>query len=259
MRDAEGRTPVAIISEAVARRYWPHSSPVGSHLTVLARVYSGQSSGAAQPFEIVGVVKDVRNSDLWRPEAAVYVPFQQHPVSSVFLAVRTAVPPLSVIPAVRDTLTAIDKEQPVNEIRTLSEIVSQTYGAIRFPMMLLWIFAALAVILSAVGIFGVMSYAVSRRTQEMAIRMALGASRGEVLVLVLREGLAVTVLGVALGLTAALALSRVMAGYIYGVTPTDPLTLIGASLLLAAVSMLATYLPAHRATNFNPMKALRYE
>jgi putative ABC transport system permease protein len=257
-RDAEGTTPVAIISETVARRYWPHSSPLGSHLTVLARVYSGQSSGAA-PLEIVGIVKDLRNNDLWNPEADVYVPFQQHPVPSVFLVVRTAVPPMSVVPAVREALLALDKEQPVNNIRTMSEIISQTYGAIRFPMALLWIFAALALVLSAVGLFGVMSYTVSRRTQEMAIRMALGASRRQVLRMVLREGLRVTALGVAVGLVAALALSRVMAGYVYGITSTDPLTLVGASLLLTLVALLASYLPARRATRVNPMTALRYE
>jgi ABC-type antimicrobial peptide transport system permease subunit len=137
--------------------------------------------------------------------------------------------------------------------------LSQTYGAIRFPITLLWIFAALALVLSAVGIFGVMSYTVSRRTQEMAIRMALGASRHEVLMLVLREGLRVTGVGVVLGLVAAVALSRVMAGYVYGVTATDPLTLVGASLLLVSVALLASYLPARRATGVNPMRALRYE
>lgn len=258
-RDTAGATPVAIISETVARRYWPHSNPIGGHLMLLAHVYSGQSSGAAQPLEIVGVVKDVRDEDLWNPEPAVYVPFQQHPVPSVFLVIRTAVAPMSVVPDVRDTVRSLDKEQPLNNIRTMSDIVAQTYGALRFPMMLLWIFAALALGLSAVGIFGVMSYAVSRRTQEMAIRMALGASRAEVLSLVLREGLRVTVLGVIIGLAAALALSGVMAGYIYGVTPTDPLTLIGASLLLMLVAVLATYLPARRATSVNPMSALRYE
>jgi predicted permease len=259
LRDAEGATPVAIISETVARRYWPHANPVGSHLTVLARVYSGQKSGADQPLEIVGVVKDVRNDDLWNPEPDVYVPFKQHPAPSVFLVVRTAVPPMSVVPAVRNAILALDKEQPVNDIRTMNEIVSETYGAIRFPMTLLWIFAALALVLSAVGIFGVMSYSVSRRTQEMAIRMALGASRREVARMVLREGLQVTALGVAIGLGAALALSRVMAGYVYGITSTDPVTLLGASLLLTLVALLASYLPARRATRVNPMTALRYE
>lgn len=257
--DASHTTPVAIISETVAHRYWPHSSPVGSHLTVLARVYSGQNAGAAQPLEIVGVVKDVRNQDLWRPEADLYVPFEQHPVPSLFLAVRTAVAPEGVIPGVRDAVSALDKEQPLNNIKTMSEIVSQTYGALRFPMSLVWTFAALALLLSAVGLFGVMSYTVSRRAQEMAIRMALGAGRHEVLRLILVEALQVTTFGVVLGLVATAALAHVMSDYIYGITSTDPITLVGASLLLIGVALFASYLPARRATRVNPVKALRYE
>ena len=131
---------------------------------------------------------------------------------------------MSVVPALRAAVLVLDKEQPVNRIRTMNEIVSETYGTIRFPMTLLWTFSALALVLSAVGIFGVMSYTVSRRTQEMAIRMALGASRREVLQLVMREGLGVTLFGVALGLAGALVLSRVLAGYVYGITATDPRT-----------------------------------
>lgn len=257
--DAAGAKAVAIISDTVVRRYWPRSNPVGSHLTLSSQVYSGQSAGAAQPLEIVGVVKDVRSESLWSPEADVYVPFEQHPVRSVLLVVKAAGSAIKVVPAVRAAVLALDKEQPLNEIRTMSEIISQTYGAIRFPMMLLWLFAALALVLSAVGIFGVVSYTVSRRTQEMAIRVALGASRRDVLQLVLREALRVIALGVLLGLTAALALSRVMGSYVYGVSAKDPLTLLGASALLAIVALFASYLPARRAMRVNPIAALRYE
>jgi putative ABC transport system permease protein len=257
--DSAGTTPVAVVSETVARRYWPRSNPVGRHLTIQARVYSGQSAGASQPLEIVGVVKDVRNDDLWEPGQDIYVPYFQHPVPSVFLVVRTAVPPLSVVPAVRDAVRTLDKELPVNDVSTMSEIVANTYGFIRFPMTLLWIFAAFALVLSAVGVFGVMSYAVSRRTQEMAIRMALGAGRRDVLRLVLRQGLSITMLGVAVGIVTALALSRVMAGYVYGIRATDPLTFAAAALVLIGVSLLACYVPARRATRVDPIMALRCE
>ena len=257
--DAEGTTPVAIVSESVARRYWSHSSALGSHLTVLARIYSGKSTGVSEPLEVVGVVKDVRNDNLWEAEPDIYVPFQQHPVPSVFLAVRTAVVPMSVVPAVRDAVLALDRDQPVHDAKTMTDIVTENYGAIRFPMTLVWIFAALALLLSAVGIFGVMSYSVSRRTREMAIRMALGAGRQEVLGLVLREGLIVATVGIAVGLVAALGLSRVMAGYVFGIKSTDPLTFTAASLLLIAVALLASYVPARRATTVDPTVALRYE
>ena len=258
-RDTDGSVPVALISETLAHRYWPHSSPLGHHLTLLARVYSGQTSGSAQPLEIVGVVEDVRNRDLWRPEATIYLPFEQKPAPSVFLAVRASVPPANVVAAVRGAVLSLDKEQPVNRIKTMDDIVSETYGAIRFPMMLLWIFAVLALVLSAVGMFSVMSYTVSRRTKELALRMALGASRGEMLSLVLREGLVVTAFGVTFGLAGGLALSRVMARYVYGITSTDPLTFTLTSTLLIAVALLASYLPALRATRVDPMVMLRYE
>jgi putative ABC transport system permease protein len=225
---------------------------------VLARVYSGQSANSL-PLEIVGVAKDVRNDDLWRPEAAVYVPFALKPTAGVFLVARAAVAPMQIAPAIREAVRSLDKEQPINRVRTMDEVISQTYGTIRFPMVLLWIFSALALALSGVGLFGVMSYTVSRRTHEIGIRIALGAGRAEVLRLVLREGLGVTAIGVFLGVTGALALSRVMAGYVYGVTATDPVTFIAASLLLGAVALLASYIPAQRASTVDPIVALRYE
>jgi putative ABC transport system permease protein len=257
--DAAGTVPAALISETVAHRYWPHANPLGKHLTILVHVYSGQSAGTAQALRIVGVVKDRRGYDLWEPRADIYVPFEQHPVSWAYLNVRTAVPPMTVVPSIRDAVLALDKEQPLNNIRLLTEMVAQTYGTLRFPMMLVWIFAALALVLSAIGIFGVMSYAVSRRTQELAIRMALGADRRTVLRLVLREGLGVTLIGVSIGLAAALGLSRVMAGYVYGIKSTDPLTYAAAALLLMLVALAACYLPARRAMHVEPIQALRIE
>ena len=257
--DDSAAPAVAIISQTVARRYWPHSSPIGSHLTILAREYSGESLGAGQSLRIVGIVKDVRSGNLWSPNPDIYVPFAQHPASSVMLTVRTAVPPLNVMPAIRNAVSALDSEQPINRIATLDEVVSNEYGALRFPMILVWIFAALALVLSAIGIFGVMSYTVSRRTQEMAIRMALGADGRKVLMLVLREGLGVTLFGIAIGAIAALGLSRLMADYVYGIKPTDPLTFAAAAVVLLGVALLASYVPALRATRVDPIVALRHE
>lgn len=258
-RDTDRTAPVAIISETVANRYWPGASPLGSHVSLLNRVYSGQSAGAARSLEIVGVAKDVRNDDLWRPEPAIYVPFAQNPDASAFVVVRTAVPPMSIVPSLREAVRSLDSQQPINRIKTMDEIVSDTYGALRFPMALLWIFSALALILSAVGIFGVMSYMVTRRTRELAIRMALGAAHNQMLGLVLWEGLGVALVGIGIGLVAAIALSRVMAGYVYGISPTDPLTLTAACLLLTLVALLATYIPARRAAAIDPIVALRSE
>jgi predicted permease len=257
--DSDGATPVALVSETTAHRYWPNLNPIGRHLSVLARVYSGKSTETAQSLEIVGLVKDRRGYSLWEPRADIYVPFEQHPMSWGYLEVRTAVPPMTVTPAIRDAVQSIDPEQPLNDVMLLTDQVAQTYGTLRFPMTLVWIFASLALLLSAVGIFGVMSYTVSRRTQELAIRMALGADRATVLRQILREGLGVTLIGVAIGLMAALALSRVMADYVYGIKATDPLTYLASTFVLVLASLAACYVPARRAASVNPMQALRNE
>ncbi len=257
--DADGATPVALISEVVAQRYWPHSSPIGQHVSILQRVYSGQSANSANSLEIVGIVKDRRGYDLWEPRADIYVPFEQHPIAWGYLDVRTAVAPMSVVPSIREAVRALDSEQPVNDVQLLAEEVAQTYGTLRFPMVLLWIFAALALLLSSVGIFGVMSYSVSRRTQELAIRMALGADRMMVLRQILHEGLGVTFIGTAIGLVAALGLSQVMASYVYGIKATDPLTYAAATLTLVLTALMACCVSARRAASVNPMQALRNE
>jgi predicted permease len=257
--DGDGATPVALISEVTAHRYWPHSNPIGRHISILASVYSGQNAGAAQSLEIVGIVKNRRGYDLWEPRADIYVPVEQHPIAWAILNVRTAVPPMTVVPAIRQAVLAIDNEQPVNDAQLLTDQIAQTYGTLRFPMTLVWIFAALALLLSVVGIFGVMSYTVSRRSHELAIRMALGADRPMMLRQILREGLGVTLIGVVIGLAAALGLSRIMADYIYGIKATDPLTYAASTLVLVLASLAACYVPARRAASVDPMRTLRNE
>jgi len=257
--DADGATPVALISATAAHRYWPNANPIGRHLSVLAKVYSGKNEGANQSLEIVGIVKDRRGYDLWEPRSDLYVPFEQHPISFAYLNVRTSVAPRSIVPSIREAVLAIDDEQPLDDPMLLTEQIARTYGTLRFPMTLVWIFASLALLLSAVGIFGVMSYTVSRRTHELAIRMALGADRFMVLRQILREGFGVTLIGVAIGLAAALSLSRIMADYVYGIKATDPLTYAAATMVLVLVAMAACYIPARRASSVNPMQALRNE
>jgi len=257
--DADGATPVALISEVTAQRYWPNSNPIGRHLSILARVYSGKGTDTAQSLEIVGIVKDRRGYNLWEPRSDIYVPFEQHPISWGYLNVRTAVPPMTVVPSIRDGVTAIDREQPLNDVMLLTDQIAQTYGTLRFPMTLVWIFAFLALLLSAVGIFGVMSYAVSRRSHELAIRMALGADRVMVLRQILREGLGVTLIGVVIGLATAFGLSRIMADYVYGIKAADPVTYAASTLVLMMAALAACYLPARRAASVDPMQALRNE
>lgn len=257
--DTQSATPVAMISESAAHRYWPNANPIGQHLTILARVYSGKSAGTAQAVEIVGIAKDRRGYNLWEPRSDIYVPFEQHPLAWGYLNVKTTVPPMTVVPAIREQVMAIDNEQPINDVMLLEDQIAQTYGTLAFPMTLVWIFSALALVLCAVGIFGVMSYSVSCRTQELAIRMALGADRVVVLRQVLREGLKVTLIGVAIGLVVALALSRVMADYVFGIRTTDPLTYSAATLVLMLAALAACYVPARRASSVNPMAALRNE
>jgi ABC-type antimicrobial peptide transport system permease subunit len=175
------------------------------------------------------------------------------------LVIRTQVAPLSLAGSVRDAIWSVDKDQPVSEIRTMSDIVSQAVARQRFSMLLLGLFAGLALLLAAVGIYGVMSYTVAQRTHEIGIRMALGAQRGDVLKLALGQGLRLVTFGVIIGLAAAFVLTRVMTSLLFGVSPTDSMTFITISVVLMSVAALASYIPALRATRVDPMLALRYQ
>lgn len=210
--------------------------------------------------EIIGVVGNVRYDSLIdEAPPAVYFPHPELPYPFMTLAVRTDGDPALLAPAVQREIRALDPNQPVSDVRTMNQVMSEAVSRSRFNTLLLGLFAGLATLLSAVGIFGVMNYSVSLRTRELGLRLAIGAQPRQVLLLVLKQGLMLTMLGVALGLVASFALTRLLSGLLFGVAAVDAATFATISLLLVVVSLLACYLPARRAMRIDPMMALRYE
>ncbi|HKG58790.1 MAG TPA: ABC transporter permease [Pyrinomonadaceae bacterium] len=251
-----GTTPnTVVISETMARRYWPGEDAVGKRIA-LGRIRSQEDW-----FQVVGIVKDVRQFELnAEPKPQMYLSYRQAGFfDSRDLVVKTDVDPASMAATVRKTVWEIDKDQPVSNIQTMEEILADSIARQRFSMLLLAIFAAVALVLAGVGIYGVMSYSVAQRTHEIGIRMALGAQTGAVLKLAVGYGMKLVLAGLVIGLIAAFALTRVMSTLLFGVTATDPATFTLISLLLIAVAALASYVPARRATRVNPIIALRYE
>jgi len=249
--DKADRPLVAVINENLARRYWPNGdNPIGQRLR-----FSGN-----RLWEIVGIVGDVKHSGLDKQVTpSIFLSYLQTPEARMSLVVRTASDPASRIRAVKDQVYAVDKDQPMYKIRTMDQVVAESQSSPRFTLIVLGIFAAVALALAAVGIYGVISYAVTQRTREIGIRIALGAKRGDVLRLVVGQGTAIAMAGVMAGLAAAFALTRLMSSLLFGVSATDPAIFGGASLFLAAVALAASYLPARRAMRVDPMISLRYE
>ena len=256
-QDTADAPAAALINETMARRFWPEQDPTGKRLT------SGSltSTDPDDWITIVGVVKDVRQFELVAdPRPQMYLSYAQAGFFAPSdLVVSTAVEPLSLAATVRRTVWEVDRDQPVSKIRTMEEIVSQSVARQRFSMLLLGIFAALALVLAAVGIYGVMSYSVAQRTREFGIRMALGAQRSDVLKLAVGQGLKLVLIGIGIGLAAAFVLTRVMSSLLFGVSATDPATFMIISLVLIGVAVAASFIPARRATKIDPMVALRYE
>jgi putative ABC transport system permease protein len=251
--DRDKSVPVVIISEAMARRFWPGENPIGKRLTP-----SFHSEQGAR--EIVGIVGDVKSSGLEVDSAAMmYLPFRQSPRPFLSFVVRTASNPESLIQPVSRAIYSIDKDQALTDVQTLDQVLVASLSERRFNMTLLLTFAGVALLLAAVGVYGVMNYTVTLRRRELGIRMALGAKATDVLRLVLRQGLTLTLIGVGAGLISAYALTRLMATLLYGVTATDYLTFITVPAVLIAVGLLASYVPARRATKVNPTIALRTE
>jgi putative ABC transport system permease protein len=252
--DAETAPLVVAVNQAMVRRLWATESPLGHRIRFV-------NEEPPRWYEVVGVVGDVKSRGLdAEEEPAAYVPFAQRMVPfvrGVSLVVRTAGEPMAQLPAIRNALLGVDAEQPVFGVRTLDEVLSRSVAGRRFQAVLLQAFAGLALLLSVIGIYGVLSDAVGRRTREIGVRMALGAQPAQVLRLILGEGMALALFGLALGLPASLALARTLKSFLFGITPGDPRTLVALSVVLALSALLAAYIPARRATRVDPMTALR--
>jgi len=252
--DSPSSPPVALISAALARRYFANQDPLGRHM-----VFGFPLNGPASR-EIVGVVGDVHDVSLGKkPGAMMYVPFAQAPVYGCEVIVRSTLSASAVVAAIRTETHNIDKNVPVTDVTTLPGALSASVAEPRFRTLILGLFSAIALALAAVGIFGVISYSVSRRTREIGIRIALGASRASVRSLVIGESAKLVFFGLAAGIPAALVLTRFLSTLLFDVRPADPLTFIGVAVLLALVALAASYVPARRAMRVDPMVALRYE
>ena len=258
-RDKQGSQLVVVIDETFERTFFDGEEALGQHL----------SSDGVKGYEIIGVVEHVRHYGVDGEvpvESQFYVAMNQIPknfmqniAGRMSLLVRTSTDPASLAEPVRAQVMSTDRDQPVFNVRPMEEVVAASIAGRRFSMLLFTIFAAVALLLAAVGIYGVMSYSVAQRTHEIGIRMALGAKAADILRMVVRQGLLLALIGVGIGLTAAFILTRVMANLLFGIEAADPTTFLGIAVILTLVAAVASYIPARRATKVDPMIALRYE
>jgi putative ABC transport system permease protein len=244
---------VVVISEKTAQHFWPGQDPIGR------RLKPGSSTSNTPWREVIGIVKDVRQNDfIAPPKMQMYFTYRQlKDLAPNALVIRTSIEPLSLAASARDAIWSVDKDQTVADIDTMEHIVAEAVARQRFSMLLLGLFATLALLLASVGIYGVMTYSVAQRTHEIGIRIALGARRADVLQMTIKQGLRLVGAGMILGLAAAFILTRVLESLLFGISATDPVTFFGISLVLLAVAILASYLPALRATKVDPIIALR--
>jgi putative ABC transport system permease protein len=254
--DNKSGSEVAILSASLVQNLWPNDDPMGRQVRI---------GGFDKAKEVIGVVGDVHQLGIARPgensdpTSEVYVPFAQAPTPLLGFAVRTAGNPLGVVKQVQREIWAVDKEQPISFVESMDQLASESIALPRASVLVLAVFAGMALVLAAMGIYGVLSYSAVQRTQEIGIRIALGAVRSDVLRLVIGEGVRLTALGVTVGVGGAAGYARVLGSLLYGVKPGDPAIFVAGPILLAAVALVACYIPARRATQIDPMVALRYE
>jgi putative ABC transport system permease protein len=259
-QDNSHSAPVTIINQAVARRFFRDEDPIGKHISIRSLIPGQTKVGAVVSREIIGVVGDVKESGLAEETSfEVYVSYLQNPMLETNLVVHASGEPSGLIAAVRSEVLAVDKDQPVSDIKTMGQVLSESVAGRRFNMLLLGLFAMVALILASVGIYGVISYSVTQRTHEIGLRMALGASASDVIRLVVGQGMILTAAGIAIGLSAAFAVTRLMSSLLFAVSATDPMIFAMISLLLTGVALVASLVPARRAVKVDPMVALRYE
>jgi putative ABC transport system permease protein len=250
--DSKGATRVAIINEAMGRRYFSGQNMLGKVLK-----FGTEPDDECQ---IVGVVSDTRDVTLRaEPRPQVYFPLLRNTEASLHLFVRTSADPLALAADLRKAVWAIDKDEPVSHVQSMTEVIAQSVAEPRFRTWLLGVFATAGLTLTLVGIYGVVSYMAGQRTREIGIRVALGAKRGNVLRLVLGQGVRLAMAGAIAGVVGSLALTRLLKGQLFEIKPTDPATLIGAAVLMLLVALAACYAPARRATRVDPLVALRHE
>jgi putative ABC transport system permease protein len=243
------------VDEEMVSRYWPRDNPIGKRVT-----FNNLTDSSITWITVVGVVEHTMHEGLdGDRRVQMYLPIAQDPMSFQTFAVRTSGNPLEMVASIKAALKRIDADLPISAIHTMDELIDGSTGSRRFSMVLLGIFSSLAALLAAIGLYGVMSYTVTQRSKELGVRLALGAHSGDVLRLVLKQGMVLVGIGVTLGLLAALSLTRVLRTMLFNVSTTDPLTFASIALLLVGVTLIATWLPARRATRVDPVVVLREE
>jgi putative ABC transport system permease protein len=254
-RDDRHAPHVVIINQTLAQKFFPGENPLGEHLKPGMNADKSDST-----CEIVGIVGDVKHRNLWQaPDPESYVPYDQNPIGGMDIVIRSETDPMTLLPALRAQVFAMDAELPIYRVKRLEEYVAASVAQRRFTSLLCSIFAGVGLLLAVVGLFGVMSYSVAQRTHEIGVRVAVGAAKTDILQMILREGLAITFVGIGIGLIGAFAVSSVVKSQLFGVSSTDPLTFLGVVVALSIVALVACYVPARRATRVDPMVALRYE